>query len=426
MRERVSESRRSSVSAESVCGGTLTEAAMAKADQIGRRLQAELREVMDLLPAGHRAASAMARLLQLDRATCQRLVQGASGHNPGPRTLIVLPGVGGLRQFLAAVAERVPGAASAESVAGASAAVDRFQAFLDEVNLSQRGLRAVLEGSAGRVPRFAAPPDDALARESLFVSAAEVVGRWSEASIHLSVIRPVPGDDTVTDWARARVLAGHRWRPSAVPLEVGGTATLRGPGPGPSMGALEPAQGSGLLEAFCTRPIPPVVAKAAGKRMVHVIDTDAVAGQGPADIVTATRVARPDPHPATLSPPVGEVWALQNIPARRLVFDTLVHRTMAAACVAGLEAHLWMPDVGSRHDAARWSTRLPGGPALTPLSVRDLSTGAFAAYPDLVAHVFDELAWPIDEFVGFRCDVAYPVWRGGYVMRFDFAPSDGA
>ncbi|GJQ30119.1 MAG: hypothetical protein HBSAPP03_20030 [Phycisphaerae bacterium] len=310
---------------------------------------------------------------------------------------------------------------------GALAAVDRFEQFLEDVNLSQRGLRALLDGPEGKTPRLHPPADDAAARETLFLAAANVVGRWSQASVHLSIIRPVPGDASLTDWARARVLAGHQWRMHATPLEIGGTATLRSPNAGPAMSALEPdalQAGSALLPEFCSRPLPSVVAKAAGKRVVHVVDTDSAGGHGPADIVTATRVARPDPHPATLSPPVGEVWALQNIPARRLVFDTFLHRDLAAACVPTIEAHLWMPDVGARHDAARWSTRLPGGPKLTPLSLENVGTTAFAKYPDLVRHVFDELAWPIDEFVGFRCDVVYPVWRGGYVMLFDFASVD--
>lgn len=400
----------------------LTEASLAAADQLGRRLQAELRDVVALLPEDHRSASAMSRLLKLDRATCQRIVQGAMSHDAGPRTLIALPGIEGLRSFLVAVSGRVPVGVGGEVLSGASAAIDRFAGFLDEVGLSQRGLRAVLEGPEGRAPRLYPPADDSLAREALFLAAAEVVGRWSEAAIHTSIIRPVPGDATMTDWARVRALVQHRWRTHAVPLEVGGTATLRGGNDGPSMDSLESnAAASPLVTEFCSRPLPPVVAKAAGKRVVHVIDTDSAGGQGPADIVTATRVAMPDPSPATLTPAIGEVWALQNIPARRLVFDTFIHKDLAAACVPSIEAHLWMPDVGIRHDAARWSTRLPGGPTLEPISPLAAATSAHANYEGLLTHVFDELGWARDAFVGFRCDIPYPVWRGGYVMLFDFA-----
>lgn len=402
--------------------GVLSESALASADQLGRRLQAELRDVMALLPEDHRSASAMSRLLKLDRATCQRIVQGAMSHDAGPRTLIALPGIAGLRSFLVAVSERVPVGVGGEVIAGASAAIDRFAGFLDEVGLSQRGLRAALEGPEGRAPRLYPPADDSLAREALFLAAAEVVGRWSEAAIHTSIIRPVPGDPTLTDWARVRALVQHRWRTHAVPLEVGGTATLRGGNHGPSMDSLESnAAASPLVTEFCSKPLPLVVAKAAGKRVVHVIDTDSAGGQGPADIVTATRVAKPDPSPATLTPAIGEVWALQNIPARRLVFDTFIHKDLAAACVPSIEAHLWMPDVGIRHDAARWSTRLPGGPSLEPISPIAAATSAHAAYEGMLSHVFDELRWPREEFVGFRCDIPYPVWRGGYVMLFDFA-----
>jgi hypothetical protein len=30
-----------------------------------------------------------------------------------------------------------------------------------------------------------------------------------------------------------------------------------------------------------------------------------------------------------------------------------------------------------------------------------------------------------DEFVGFRCDAEYPLWRAGYCVSFDFTRPEG-
>ena len=88
----------------------LTSIERAQAEQVARRLNEELRGLISLVPEGHRGASAMSRVLELDRATCQRIVATAggsirerdSGRDEGARSLVQLPGVQGLRQFVAA------------------------------------------------------------------------------------------------------------------------------------------------------------------------------------------------------------------------------------------------------------------------------------------------------------------------------------
>ncbi|CAG0964620.1 hypothetical protein PHYC_00915 [Phycisphaerales bacterium] len=404
----------------------LPERDLAAADQLGHRLHAELRDVVALLAESDRGASAMSRALGIDRATCQRIVQSVKSH-PGADTLVRLPGIEGLRAFLAAMAGRARGAHPREVLAGAAAAVDRFESFLNDLDLSQRGLRELLERT--RIEEsLHAPADDPASRAALFKSAARIIGRWSNASLFASIIRPLPGDPALTEWARMRGLIGHQWRDSAVPLEIGGTASLQTTPHGPALTTLDATPASGntptsLLTDFCSRPLPRVTSRAEGIRVTHVIDTDSHDGRGPVDICMAHRSARPDPHPATLTPPVGEVWSPQHVPARRMVFDTFLHRDIARRCIPSLEVHLYMPDIAQRHDAARWSTLIPGSPRLHVLGadLRATATPAYPRYPELFDHLFKTLAWNPAEFVGFRCEVEYPLWRTGYAMLFDFA-----
>jgi len=367
----------------------------------------------------------------VDRATCQRIVQAAGRHGGDAGLLVTLPGVMGLRLFLDAVSVRMKDRVGQERVAAARAAVDRFELMLEDLGVSQRGLRELLEAPVpgGRVTTSGkGTADDSAVREALFRNAASVLGRWSETTIQTYIIRPVPGDATKTESVRVRALIGHAWREPAVPLEIGGTASLREDKDVPAFLTLdgEPASGNtpgSLVNEFCSQPLPRVITRAAGPRSVHVIDTDGHAGHGPVDIVTGLRSARPDPHPALLNPAVGEAWTLQNMPSGHLVFDVLLHRDLAAVCVADLESHLWMPDV-TRHAAARWSTRIPESPALVQLApgAANLRTGAYPRYAELMADVMRRVGWDLADYTTFRCEVAYPVWRAGYCMRFDFSP----
>lgn len=411
----------------------LTEHEQAASEQLSRRLHEELRGVVALLPLSERGASAMSRLLSIDRATCQRIVGAISRPDPTLDTLVQLPGVEGLRQFVAALSSKFTEQGALERLAAADAAIDRFDELLTELGGSQRRLKerldvARLVSSGAEIPALDGP-DSEHARESLFRAAAGVTGRWSAASLFLAIIRPVPGDPTLTDCVRLHGMIGARWRDPCIPLEIGRTATLRADGHGPLFATLTdtPITGStpgSLLTDFCSSPPPPITAREIGNRIVHVIDTPENIEQ-PIDVVIGSRTAVPDRHPATLQPAIGEVWSLQHLPARTLVFDTFLHRDIARRCIPSLEVHLWRPDVGG-HAAARWSTRLPGGPRLEVLG-SGLGATATTIYPrfrDLLESTFSRVGWDPDEFVGYRCEVPYPVWRAGYCMLFDFTGNE--
>jgi len=416
----------------------LTKHELSEAEQLSRRLHSELRGVIELLPEAERGASAMSRSLEIDRATCQRIVGATARPDATPETLVQLPGVQGLRQFITAVERRPLDQAGAERLAATIAAVDRFESLLIELGGSQRKLKERLDankpisGDGASAPHGAA--DDPNAREILFRAAANMTGRWSAATLSVNIIRPMPGDSPMTEGARIHGLVGHCWRDQAVPLEIGQTASLRSSDEGPAFATLDttPASGStpgSLLPEFCSTPLPRVISRTVGPRVVHVIDTDdrpdPGSGREPIDIITAHRATNPDRHPATLKPPVGEVWSLQNVATRRLVFDTFLHRDIARRCIPSLELHLWTPDV-IRHGSNRWSTRFPGGPRLEVLGpgLRAVQTAAYERYPELLTHVFARLGWDSEEFVGYRCEVTFPVWRAGYCMLFDFSGNE--
>jgi hypothetical protein len=41
--------------------------------------------------------------------------------------------------------------------------------------------------------------------------------------------------------------------------------------------------------------------------------------------------------------------------------------------------------------------------------------------PELTEDMFSRSGLDPDEYVGYRCETAFPVWRLGYRMKFDYS-----
>lgn len=419
----------------------LSQSERAAAVQVAQRLYVELAGLIALLPIEQRGASAMSRALNVDRNTCQRLVASTSGQDPDEKLLIRLPGIQGLRQFVQAISASQNSGTALDQLASATAAIDSFEQLIDRIAGSQRRLKQRLEADPdldGGPPT--GPSDDANARRILFKSAAEVVGRWSDVLVSMSIIRPLPEDPNLTETVRVQGRLGHMWRGGAVPFEINAASPdqLALAAPKPKGKKTEhglhqtldarPARGDTpelLLPHFCTRPLPRVTTRNLANRVIHMIDAAEDADGQPIDVVVAYRRSSPDKHPATMDPPIGEVSTIVTYPSRRLVFDVFLHRDIASRCMPTLELHLGSP-MWAQPIRARWATRFPGGPQLELLG-SGLSHASSDAYPrqvELTRHTFDQVGWNPEEFVGYRCDIAYPVWQGAYCMLFDFTNPD--
>ncbi len=409
------------------------------ATQLARRLQGELREVIGLLPEPSRNASSMSRSLELDRATCQRIVSVCATNDASAELLVNLPGVQGVRQFIAAVARRIKPGSGVEVLASANASADQFETVLDRLAGSQRRLKArflagapTLESAASMGLEPDAPADDAGLRETLFRAASALVGRWSQLTVDTRLVWPALSGPEQTDGARIRGLIGHVEGPSSVPLETGETSSARAlDGNSPAFATLDARPASGatpqsLLVDFCSRPLPRVMSRASGSRSVHTLDLEGPHGASH-DLVMAHRNAVPDSHPATQSPHLGEIWWLATFPTRRVQFDVLMHQDVLREATVALEVHLWGPEVG-RPGTTRWSTRFPGGPKAELLGsgLKAFGESTYERYGQLLASVFDQIGQKPSEFVGFRCEVAYPIWRSGYCVRFDYSEHGNA
>lgn len=395
------------------------------ASSAARRLQEELRGVLESLPADERGASALARLLGMDRATCQRVVQAATEAAPDARLLARMPGIRGLEAFLDAVAAH--GEAPQDRLVQARAAVEQAAAVFAALGGSQARFAARLAASAPA----GAPLEDGVLEEqrrALFDAAAMLTGRSTGIAVTVFAYRPAPGDPGRIESFGISGLIGHEARPDAVPLvfQWGSRGTqdeARRP-----FGSLDatPAKGrsaSTVLEGFSSKPLPLVTSTGPDGSLSQAVDAQA-ASRGPVDLVIATRPRGGAPHPATESPPVQESWALQHFPARHLIFDAWLHRSLAVGCLPSCDVHLWRPGFETQAHQ-RWMTRFPRAPRLSVLGVGlgDAGSRAWPRHAEMLAHAFEQAGWDASEFAGYRCEESHPIWRAGYRIALDFGAS---
>jgi hypothetical protein len=434
--------------------------AWARADRVARRMHGEFAALVAALPREARSASGMARHVGIDRTTCQRLVFVVTRPYAGVEALSRLPGVKALHQLLEGVRALRP-RLDENIVASAEAALEQFRALLLAMGGSQTQLVRRLEalrtdrrdlGGVETVERQAVEPssrranvgDGGLdARRRLFAAAAELTGRSSDCWVAIYAYRPVPGTPETVELVRAHGLVGHVARADAVPLTLHNFSSKpedgSTPAPGQFVSLGDGGRGHGdtgdrrtmdsILGEFTSDPPPMVRSKQPNEFLVQSIDEPEQSIGRPVDFMLATRTtlanpASPDREPGT--PAVEEAWALVNFPCRHLLFDLYLHRDLARACIPSLDAHLWRPDF-AQAVGERWQTRFADSPMLQVLGP-GLRTQPSAAWPRIVAltrTLFSRAGYDADEFVGFRCEVPYPIWRAGYCVRFDYArPTD--
>ena len=404
----------------------LTAEQASRAEQLARRLHSVLKSVVDALPDHARGASGMSRHLSVVRNTCQRVVT-ALASPPSPDVLTKLPGVRGLELFTDGFGKL---GGDEATLAATSAAIRQFEEFLKEVGGSQSKLAERIEAtvrgerdSASLTPNHEA----ALAREQLFAAAAKVMGRQSNVKISIYMFRPHPTDSTQFERVLAHGEIGQLIGPNPMPFafRAGDTRHEEKRASGKVFASLDevPAHGytpNAILKEFCSDPLPLVTSRGSEGQLVQIIDHKALSYDDAIDVVIANRSIHPVKIPDTDKMSLDEAWTLLFYPARHLIFDVYLHRDMERLFRPTIDTQLWGPNLDT-HPADRWLTRFPNGPRLQLLgcNFNDAHSDAYPRHAELTQHLFDRVGWRHSEFMGFRCEVPYPIWRSGYCVRFE-------
>lgn len=402
-----------------------------------RNLHRELRAMLSALPVEAQTASGLARYLDTERTTCQRAVSAAVQAFPGIALAAQLPGTRGLRLLVEAAGQRAteePG--SAWPLEQVRLAIDAYDATVRRLAGSRsRLLRRLATATAASRPAAPGPRVDGeqRARQALFEAAAELTGRYSQTWLAVHIFEPVNGALDAVQQTRAHGLIGHRARDNAVPLtfHVFGGLAQGEPEQPAELNRFFPLRASDdadvpaeILTEYSTTPLPIVRSKRPHELIVQMVDEHPDRPAAFDLVFGLTGLMR---HPLHSPGRLEEVWAMINFPVRRLLMDVFLHRELARACIPSLDVHLWRPDF-AEHEGERWQTRFATAPRVQLLG-NDLSQARSDGYGrqvELIRALFAQRGLNPAEYVGFRCEEIYPIWRVGYRMCFDFGESNGA
>ena len=393
----------------------------AQADRVARRLRGELVALLDSLPPEARHASGLARFLGIDRTSCQRVVFLVARPYTGLEIYERLPGIRALRALESAARSTKP-PVERGIVDALGAAITQLQETITTLGGSLARLCRRINAEGVEAALSHSPAGSGDARSRLFEAAREVTGRASECWVAVYIYRPSPTDPERVEVLRANGLRGHTARRDAVPLVVHNFSSSHD-----APERFESLESSGaegsptiVMEDFTSDPPPLVTARQPDEFLVQSVDTPAAGSGDPVDLMLATRSTLA--HPATQQPPIEEVWGLVNFPSRHLLLDVYLHPDLARNSVPSLDAHLWGPDFAER-SGDRWRTRFSETPPLQLLGagIRPRGPEAFPRLPELTRQLFDRAGIDPETYLGFRCDVDYPLWRTGYCITFDFA-----
>lgn len=398
----------------------LSDSEWAEAGKVASRLHAELGRAIGGLPEHAQHASGMARHVGVLRATCQRVVQAV--HEGGSAGMLAkLPGVEGLRQFVEGLRGAGIPAADVESTLSA---VEAFERLITLTGGSQAKLVERLSRTSAPVSREGglAGVED---RESLYWSATRVTGRRCRVSLSVYAFRPSPEDPGVLERALAKGLIGSLSTPGGLPVVLSSGNTLA-TGREPSETTLDRSSEmrgrtpEAILPEFTTDPLPMVTSRGRNGTLFQVIDEQASAAGEPIDVVTALRASAPMFDPQTGRPSLDAVWSLVSCPSESLILDVYLHQEMERRYRPAIEALLWKPGLDITEDE-RWTIRLPHQPKLQLLG-RGLGGSASELYPrhaSMSRSFFEHIGWDPTEYIGFRCELRFPIWRAGYCMSFE-------
>lgn len=402
----------------------LTSEERALCERVAARLHADLSTLVAQLPESARNGSGMSKHLDIVRNTTQRVAHALRDQSSSVQTLAKLPGTKGLEQLLHAMSDA---GLKRQSIELAQIAVDQFEQLISNLAGSHTKLIARINAQGSIETQSALGGVEQ--RRALFESAIAVTGRSAQTGISMYAFRRSPENPDVLQRALASGLIQTTIVPGGMPVVIRAGDTLQWDDPeNRSFDLLDDSKPEGntpqaLIKEFTTHPLPTVSSQGRSDNLVQVIDPAELDGPQTLDVITAARSNHPFTDPQTGKMTLDEVWSLVNCPTAQLVFDIYLHRELERLVRPAIDAQLWYPNLSSP-GGQRWITRYPSPPRLELLGegISRAQTKLHPRHGELTHLFFDRLGWDPSEYVGFRCEVIYPVWRAGYCMSFQ--PAD--
>lgn len=396
----------------------LSEPEIKRALRVADRLHSDLGVVVGQLPEHARGGSGMSRYLDIVRNTTQR-ISFALQDPPSVATLSRVPGVKGLESFVEA-ARRV--GVSAEAADLLEASIHEFSRLIEDIAGSHTKLTDRLEAGNG-LAKPVGGNSDLAARANLFTAATQLTGGSAKAACAINIIDFDSEETLSRTYIHGFIQA--TMDPAGMPLVVCSGDNFRW-----AKGTwdrkllddtgLEGRTPTAMLEPFTSSPFPEVTGRGKDGQLLQVIDPRNLEPGQALDVVTATRTTWPFVNPETSAYAFERIWYLVNWPIQSLVFDVWLHERLERMFRPSVDALLWYPKL-SIAGGDRWATRIPSQTRLELLGrgLGAAESSVWSRHGELTDHTFRRIGEDPERFVGFRCEVQFPIWRAGYCMSFE-------
>lgn len=370
----------------------------------------------------------MSRWLDLHKATCQRIVEGLDPGRDGLTAFSRFPGTEGMRNHITAAQAH---GVNATLVEAAADAVAEYETLLSSYGHTQRGLVRIIESLRIEAAGPEGQPDRELAedqRKALFDGAKRVTGEELRGKGVVVIIRPRPGQPARLEATMYTHLTGVRRhtfsRPIVSFMFSGFWSHTEEPRPTGIAAEHLPFR---IVEEFTTAGLSTDTIGVEDAKTIVTVDLANVPtdgdGLGPADAcLEFTSVEVPNP---LWDPKLRlNVACRISSPARAMVMDVFLHHTIASSVVPVVGSYALSAPPGDSPDGGPdecWYERFPDSPELRQLGrASDTRPRALLSrHEELVQYAFkrnDQLN-PSD-FLGYRCEVAYPIWQSEYRAYF--------
>jgi hypothetical protein len=397
------------------------------------RLAGEMAQCIARLRGAVDGPRGLARALDADVSVCQRVLAGIRSRGSASDRLAQWPGVSGVRR----VAERLARTLDDDQRTGSLfLAVRAYEALVQSLATSHasavRALRSA-EASAvltqDRAPGsnlHAAGPGAIDARKKMMRAASDLLGYSIDAATFVCAVRPLPDRNELIEGSSAVSIIGLKSQGPRVCITSQNTqlrqvaGELAGETRWTPLGTpLSPGGRDGLLSEFCSQPLPLTAMDDGDGVIRQVVEPSERSLTGPGIDIVLARHWSPDNNPQfTPAPSWSQVLRVRH-PARRMVMDVYLHRSMLGPMPPTVGAYYWHPALAS-DPRKQWNDRFPGTPAVSVLQPATLTpTLAWPRQGELTARLFEHTGWQPGDFVGYRCDEAFPIWGAAYYMTVD-------
>ncbi|MFT7463297.1 MAG: hypothetical protein ACI9EF_001641 [Pseudohongiellaceae bacterium] len=394
----------------------------ARIASVGRELAERIPAVLQELPQGDGGPVALARSLGLDKVLASRLLKALRSRDP----LAVsyhLPGPAPLRKFLRAARR---GGAQQATIDSAELAVASFEQLIR----SDVGDRSALDAIISSWLPDARGEFELRRKQAAHKAMSQLKGAAVDTLLATVLLHPSkePGRIDIV-WIFG-LLGLRRLRPGvAVKFASRRIVDKQGQARQPTslLGATVEHPRGLRLDDYCDAPPAQLQVEQAGDTVHYVLGGEAFGPRSAVDLVMAevNLAELPQTVPAG-SGRKGYVFAEVATPARRLLFDVLVHRDIYPGSDPSLRIYDTALDgVADVNDPARDIDRLELAESVSCLGRGSsaLRVAGVPHYVELLNHVHQSMSWSAADFSAWRCHIDYPIYGSQVALVFD--PPEG-